>query len=181
MLGELSLSLSRLRGGLKSHAHPKPSDSAPLLHYLSLKETQVGRGVPSISEALATNTALRALDLSKCGVSQAGVQALGNALAQNSHLVSLHLGASSLDTDALVAILDGIAMNPESALELLGLRRNRLDDVSAQVLLDRLEGNRTALRALSKIDLTDNVNISNAMCGELRQAAGMEALCNVRD
>jgi Ran GTPase-activating protein (RanGAP) involved in mRNA processing and transport len=84
------------------------SSSCPLVR-LFIRDTSMGdQGASAIADALETNTSLRSLSLTSCGITAVGATSLGRALIENETLSRLSLAHNRIGVDGLIALASGI-------------------------------------------------------------------------
>ena len=103
-------------------------------------------GATKLSEGLAVNTVLTALNLGWNTVGDAGVTSLSEALAVNTVLTELSLGESRLGDAGATSLSEALAVN--TVLKGLSFGESRLGDAGATSLSEALAVN-TALTELS--------------------------------
>ena len=113
---------------------------------LDLSRNSIGaEGATSLSQALAVNTYLTTLDLSGNSIGDAGTTSLSQALAVNTSLTTLRLYGNSIGDEAATSLSQALAVN--TSLTTLDLSANFIGDEGATSLSQALAVN-TSLTVL---------------------------------
>jgi len=109
----------------------------PRKHHLPLWESEVKK----LAAALKTNTSVKSLDFSECGIDDSSGKYLAEALKINNTLQELNLFYNALETWSLYHL--GEALKVNRSLQHLNLSSNSIGHSGAEYLIEALESNST--------------------------------------
>ena len=138
------------------------------IRYLNLKSEIGEDDVVFLSKALAVNSSLTNLDLSKNSFGNSGASSLAQALAVNSSLTNLDLSKTRFGNSGAACLAQALAVN--SSLTKLDLSENRFGNSGAASLAQALAVN----SSLTKLDLSEN-RFGNSGAASLAQALAVNS------
>ena len=138
------------------------------IRYLNLKSEIGEDDVVFLSKALAVNSSLTNLDLSKNSFGNSGASSLAQALAVNSSLTNLDLSKTRFGNSGAACLAQALAVN--SSLTKLDLSENRFGNSGAASLAQALAVN----SSLTNLDLSEN-RFGNSGAASLAQALAVNS------
>ena len=136
--------------------------------YLNLKSKMEEDDVVFLFKALAVNSSLTNLDLTKSSIGDSGAASLSQALAVNSSLTNLDLSWNSIRDSGAASLSQGLAVN--SSLTNLDLSKSSIGDSGAASLSQALAVN----SSLTNLDLSKS-SIGDSGAASLSQALAVNS------
>ena len=147
-------SISLMMGELSGHVDVCPAFALHRVTELNISINKIGdHGIAYIATALQMNTCtLRKLDISKCGITDEGVESLAKALVVNSSLQELNVRENEIGDNGIDHIANTSLQTDTCSIKVLNISQCSISDEGAKSLAKALAVN----RSLQELNISAN-------------------------